>query len=52
MLFDLEKGPLEVEDLAEMPEYAEKVRTLFQDLIVQQRKMGDELELEELLQGR
>ena len=52
MLFRIEKALLEMADLAEMPEYAEKVRTLFQDLIVLQRKMGDKLELEELLQGR
>ena len=52
MLFRIEKALLEMADLAEMPDYAEKVRALLQDLGTLQGKMGDELELEELLQGR
>ena len=35
-------------DLAEKEEYAEKVKSLFKDLIALQKKMGDKLDLNEI----
>jgi arylsulfatase A-like enzyme len=45
LLFDLEKDPLEMEDLAEIEEYQPKVQELFTKLIDLQKSMGDNLDL-------
>lgn len=47
-LFDLKNDPNEITDLSENPEYQEKVRTLFKDLMELQNSMGDELKLDEI----
>lgn len=48
LLFDLENDPNEMNDLANMPEYSEKVKTLFADLLELQKTMDDELSLQEI----
>jgi arylsulfatase A-like enzyme len=48
LLFDMEKDPNEMNDLADSPEYREKVRTLFADLLELQKTMGDKLDLNDL----
>ena len=48
LLFDMEKDPNEMNDLADSPEYREKVRTLFADLLELQKTMGDKLDLSDL----
>lgn len=48
LLFDLEKDPKEIHNLADIPEYSEKVKGLFKDLIDLQQAMGDELNLTEI----
>lgn len=48
LLFDLEKDPNEMNDLANNPEYSDKVKTLFNDLMQLQEKMDDKLELGDL----
>lgn len=45
LLFDMDKDPHEMNDLAGDPEYGDKVRSLFNDLIELQGAMGDKLEL-------
>ncbi|MFT7033422.1 MAG: arylsulfatase A-like enzyme, partial [Cyclobacteriaceae bacterium] len=45
LLFDLENDPEEIDDLFGKPEYADKVKGLFKDLIELQKTMGDELDL-------
>jgi len=47
LLYDLENDPYEMTDLAADPEYGEKVRTLFNELIQLQKEMNDPLSLEE-----
>ena len=44
----LKNDPEEMNDLAEKEEYAEKVKSLFKDLIALQKKMGDKLDLNEI----
>lgn len=44
-LFDLTEDPLEMNDLAEDPAYAEKVKSLLVELIQLQQEFGDELDL-------
>ncbi|NND35395.1 MAG: sulfatase-like hydrolase/transferase, partial [Saprospiraceae bacterium] len=44
-LFDLNQDPNEMNNLANDPNYSDKVNTLFNDLIVLQKRMGDELDL-------
>jgi len=48
LLFDMEKDPTEMKDLADNPEYKEKVETLFSDLLDLQKRMGDKLDLSDL----
>ena len=48
LLFDLKNDPNEMNDLAESPEYKEKVKTLFKDLLELQKTMDDKLDLSEL----
>ncbi|MEQ9582942.1 MAG: DUF4976 domain-containing protein, partial [Arenibacter sp.] len=48
LLFDMEKDPNEMKDLAGSPEYKEKVKTLFTDLLELQKTMEDKLDLNEL----
>ena len=48
LLFDLEKDPNEMNDLASNSEYSDKVKTMFNDLMQLQEKMDDKLELGEL----
>ena len=50
LLFDLEKDPNEMNNLADTPEHAERVKSLFQDLIDLQETMGDRLDLSEVYQ--
>ncbi len=45
LLYDLENDPKELNDLAADPAYADKVRSLFDDLRQLQQEMGDELDL-------
>ena len=48
LLFDLEKDPDEMHNLADDPTHAQKVNALFDDLIALQQSMGDELDLSEI----
>jgi len=48
LLFDLENDPNEMNDLANMPEHSERVKTLFADLLELQKTMDDELSLQEI----
>ena len=45
LLFDLVNDPEEMKNLADHPEYAEKVDTLFDELLELQKTMGDDLDL-------
>ncbi|MDP4679865.1 MAG: sulfatase-like hydrolase/transferase, partial [Cyclobacteriaceae bacterium] len=45
LLFDLENDPKEINDLSANPQFAEKAKTLFKDLIELQKTMGDDLDL-------
>jgi arylsulfatase A-like enzyme len=45
LLFDMEKDPEEMNDLAELPEYQEKVDMLFSDLLELQNEMKDHLDI-------
>jgi len=47
-LFDLKKDPLEMNDLSEKPEYASKVKEMFDDLLKLQKSMDDDLDLKPL----
>ena len=47
-LYNLENDPQELKDIADNPENGEKIKTLFADLIELQKKMGDELDLQEI----
>jgi arylsulfatase A-like enzyme len=46
-LYDLNNDPLEMNDLAQNPDYAEKKAELFQKLLVLQKQMDDPLELKD-----
>jgi arylsulfatase A-like enzyme len=48
LLFDLKKDPLEMNDLSENPEYASKVKEMFDDLLKLQKSMNDDLDLKPL----
>ena len=48
LLFDMEKDPEEINNLADTPEYAEKVTSMFKGLLELQLSMRDELELKPL----
>lgn len=48
LLFDLEKDPHEMNDLADNPIYSEKVKTLFTELLELQKTMGDTLDLQDI----
>lgn len=48
LLFDLENDPEEMNDLAALPEYQEKVKTLFSDLLNLQKQMNDPLDISEV----
>lgn len=45
-LFDLEKDPLEMNDLSDVAEYKEKKQQLWQELLALQKNMNDPLDLE------
>jgi len=47
LLFDLEKDPEEMNDLAALPIQQARVKTLFEELIQLQMEMGDDLDLRE-----
>lgn len=51
LLFDLENDPHEMNDLAEQPVQAERVKSLFRDLIDLQKTMGDRLDISEVYQN-
>ncbi len=46
LLYDMEKDPEEIENLADDPSQSQKVKTLFADLIKLQKEMDDELDLQ------
>ena len=48
LLFDMENDPNEMNDLSDNPEYTEKVKTLFSDLLELQKAMGDKLYLQQI----
>nr|WP_237332478.1 sulfatase/phosphatase domain-containing protein [Zobellia amurskyensis] len=48
LLFDMENDPNEMNDLSDNPEYTEKVKTLFSDLLELQETMGDKLSLQQI----
>lgn len=48
LLFDLEKDPEEIQNLAENADQKDKVKSLFADLIVLQRDMDDDLDLQHM----
>jgi arylsulfatase A-like enzyme len=50
LLFDLERDPEELQDLASQAAYREKVRELFSELIGLQKSMDDPLDLHQLFQ--
>lgn len=43
LLFDLKNDPNELKDLSDDPEHRSKIKSLFNELIVKQKKMGDSL---------
>ena len=45
LLFDLTADPLEMNDLSDKPQYAEKIRDLFEGLLRLQFQMEDPLDL-------
>ncbi len=45
LLFDMQNDPLELNNLADRPEYSEKVGELFMELLDLQKVMGDDLDL-------
>lgn len=47
LLFDLEKDPNEMNNLADKPKYKKVVKRLFEDLVDLQESMGDQLDLQE-----
>lgn len=47
-LYNLENDPQELKDIAENPENVEKIKTLFADLMVLQKQMGDQLEMQHI----
>jgi arylsulfatase A-like enzyme len=50
LLFDLKKDPLETNNIADEPQQAQRVKSLFTDLLKLQRKMQDPLDLTALYQ--
>lgn len=48
LLFDMENDPLEMNDLAENPEYKERVKGMFSGLMGLQKEMQDPLDLTQL----
>jgi len=48
LLFDMDNDAHEMNDLADNPEYADKVKTLFADLLELQKTMDDKLDLSDL----
>lgn len=46
LLFDLVNDPNEMSNLSEDPQYAERVKVMFTDLVALQREMGDPLVLQ------
>lgn len=51
LLFNMEKDPLEMTDLAELPENEGLVQSMFFDLMALQKQMNDPLDLRELYQN-
>ncbi|RKR14308.1 arylsulfatase A-like enzyme [Maribacter vaceletii] len=48
LLYDLEKDPEEITNLADEASYKEKVDTLFKELIVMQKELNDPLNIEDI----
>lgn len=44
----MKSDPHEMNDLVELPEYEDKVNTMFKDLLKLQEEMGDELSLKSI----
>ena len=51
LLFDLTKDPKEINNLADHPGHAVLVKSMFNDLMDLQKRMGDELDLAEIFQS-
>ncbi len=51
LLFDLKKDPEEIVDISKEPNYKEKVKTLFQDLILLQQETQDSLDLTRIFEN-
>jgi arylsulfatase A-like enzyme len=51
LLFDLEQDPNETNDLAEDPEYRERIKSMFGELLALQEEMQDPLDLQPLAAG-
>ncbi|UCS91866.1 sulfatase-like hydrolase/transferase [Echinicola marina] len=45
LLFDMNKDPMEMNDLSQEPEYADRVKSMFEDLLKLQEEMDDPLDL-------
>ncbi len=52
LLFDLNKDPEEMNDLAKLPEQQERVETLFNQLLKLQQEMNDPLDISQVLKQR
>nr|WP_298319418.1 sulfatase-like hydrolase/transferase [uncultured Aquimarina sp.] len=48
LLFDMINDPEEMNDISDNPEYKEKIKSMFEDLVVLQKEMDDPLDLSEL----
>ena len=49
LLFDLKKDPEEMHDIATLPANKEKVKSLFEDLLVLQKEMNDPLDISSII---
>lgn len=51
LLFDLENDPGELRDIADDPVQAQRVKTMFDELLAWQQRMGDSLDLKPIYDG-
>jgi hypothetical protein len=51
LLFDLSRDPQEINNLADHPEHAALVKSMFNDLMDLQKRMGDQLNLAEIFES-
>lgn len=52
LLFDMVNDPEEMNDLAKQPEYKDKVKTMFEELLVLQKQMNDPLDISAVLTNK